>query len=35
MLLGNKCDMEDMRVVPKVKGEQVNLFLHEFTLHVE
>lgn len=24
MLLGNKCDMEDMRVVSKAKGEQVN-----------
>lgn len=24
MLLGNKCDMEDKRVVPKAKGEQVN-----------
>lgn len=23
MLLGNKCDMEDKRVVPKAKGEQV------------
>lgn len=23
MLLGNKCDMEDKRVVPKNKGEQV------------
>ncbi|XP_072545699.1 ras-related protein Rab-10-like [Salminus brasiliensis] len=23
MLLGNKCDMEDMRVVPKAKGEQI------------
>lgn len=25
MLLGNKCDMEDMRVVSKAKGEQVNV----------
>lgn len=24
MLLGNKCDMEDKRVVPKAKGEQVS-----------
>lgn len=23
MLLGNKCDMDDKRVVPKGKGEQV------------
>lgn len=23
MLLGNKCDMEDKRIVPKAKGEQV------------
>ncbi|KPP71874.1 hypothetical protein Z043_109176 [Scleropages formosus] len=23
MLLGNKCDMEDKRVVPKAKGEQI------------
>lgn len=23
MLLGNKCDMDDKRVVPKAKGEQV------------
>lgn len=37
MLLGNKCDMEDVRVVSKAKGEQVNscLFLHEFTVHQE
>ncbi|NXR87315.1 RAB10 protein, partial [Hypocryptadius cinnamomeus] len=25
MLLGNKCDMEDKRVVPKAKGEQVSV----------
>lgn len=25
MLLGNKCDMEDKRVVPKAKGEQVSI----------
>lgn len=25
MLLGNKCDMEDKRVVPKAKGEQVGV----------
>lgn len=25
MLLGNKCDMEDKRIVPKAKGEQVSL----------
>lgn len=25
MLLGNKCDMEDKRVVPKAKGEQVRV----------
>ncbi|KAL8184942.1 UNVERIFIED_CONTAM: Ras- protein Rab-10 [Gekko kuhli] len=24
MLLGNKCDMEDKRVVPKAKGEQIS-----------
>lgn len=24
MLLGNKCDMEDKRVVPRAKGEQVS-----------
>lgn len=24
MLLGNKCDMDDKRVVPKAKGEQVS-----------
>ncbi|ROL52434.1 Ras-related protein Rab-10 [Anabarilius grahami] len=23
MLLGNKCDMEDKRIVPKAKGEQI------------
>ncbi|XP_027488016.1 ras-related protein Rab-10-like, partial [Corapipo altera] len=27
MLLGNKCDMEDKRVVPKAKGEQVSVTL--------
>lgn len=25
MLLGNKCDMDDKRVVPKGKGEQVRV----------
>lgn len=25
MLLGNKCDMDDKRVVPKGKGEQVKV----------
>lgn len=25
MLLGNKCDMDDKRVVPKSKGEQVRV----------
>ena len=24
MLLGNKCDMEDKRVIPKEKGEDVS-----------
>lgn len=28
MLLGNKCDMEDKRVVPKAKGEQVRPHTH-------
>lgn len=27
MLLGNKCDMEDKRVVPKAKGEQVRRYI--------
>lgn len=31
MLLGNKCDMEDKRVVPKAKGEQVRAQAQERT----
>jgi Ras-related protein Rab-10 len=25
MILGNKCDMEDKRVIPKEKGEDVSI----------
>ena len=32
MILGNKCDMDDRRVVSKERGDQVGLNLNDFTV---
>lgn len=33
MILGNKCDMEDKRVIPKEKGEAVSLIFFFLFFH--
>jgi len=35
MILGNKCDMEDKRQVPRERGESVCIRIHEFNFLAE